>query len=450
MTLADTATTGATDVFRYGSYEMDARTRTLVCSYFIRGHRFEERVLLDSGSPDADRVDEAALLVFLLAGVSYYKAFAPAVIDLGDHPVSREVRSFLRSYYIKGLGEFAYRNGLDLRGVDFVGGRDIGHTSTGESAVTLQRPLIPFGGGMDSLVSVELARRVTPDAALFIVSGIADRFEAIERAAAATGLPVVRATRQLDPKILRSREHGFLNGHVPVTGILSAIAILAAVMCDRDAVVMSNEWSASVGNAERDGQVINHQYSKSLSFERDFRRVARRLIGETPQYFSLLRPYSELWIAREFAKRGDYVKVFRSCNRGFHIDPSQRLDRWCGRCDKCVFIDLILSPFVDRDLLSRVFDDNEPLESNDLLPAFRTLIGTTADIKPFECVGDVGECRAAVLLAAARPDRHASSVLQALREEVEAALEMPVPDRYLAPMSEHFIPNPYATDLRLA
>ena len=83
------------------------------------------------------------------------------------------------------------------------------------------------------------------DAALFVVNRPGDRFAAIEAPAAVTGLPVVRAERRIDPQVLRSRELGFLNGHVPVTGIISAIAVLAAVLTARDAVVMSNEWSAS-------------------------------------------------------------------------------------------------------------------------------------------------------------------------------------------------------------
>jgi hypothetical protein len=439
--------------FRYGEFDLDPRTRTLTCVYYAGGRRFEERIVVESGSTAAPGVEAAATLVFLLAGVSYYKAFAPRVIELGDVAVPPVVRGFLRDFYVDGLGEFAYRNDLDLRDLQVMGGRDVSAPPAGAAgppAVT--SPMVPFGGGMDSLVSVGLVTRSTPDASLFVVSGAHDRFDAIEEAAASTGLPVLRATRQLDDAILRSRELGFLNGHVPVTGILSAIAVLAAVMSDRDAVVMSNEWSASAGNVDRDGQSINHQYSKSLSFERAFRDVARTTVGASPDYFSLLRPFSSLWIAREFARRPDLVGTFRSCNRAFHIDPTQRLDRWCGECDKCLFVDLILSPFVDRTALAGVFGSREPLDDPARLDAFRTLIGTSADVKPFECVGDVQECRAAVLLAAARPDRAGSPVLAELRDEIAgvvptAAVDV---DALLAPLSEHFVPEPYASALRLA
>ena len=100
---------------------------------------------------------------------------------------------------------------------------------------------------------------------------------------------MIRAERGIDPSLLRSTELGFLNGHVPVTGILSAIAVLAAVGLGRDAVVMSNEWSASFGNlvvADRD---VNHQWSKGIEFEEGLRSILASTFAPTPDYFSLLR-----------------------------------------------------------------------------------------------------------------------------------------------------------------
>ena len=433
--------------FRYGDFDVDRRAGVLRCTYSVGGAEFEETIGVEGGSWSEPGVEEAARLVFLLCGISYYKAFAAPVVDLGAHVVPPAVRTLLRDFYVDGLAEFAYRNGLDPRGVAFVGGRGpIAPARNSTSRLPVQRPLVPFGGGMDSLVTVEIVRRMTPDAALFVVSRPGDRLGAIEVAAAATGLPVVRATRELDPKILRSQELGYLNGHVPVTGILSAIAVLAAIVHGRDAVVMSNEWSASVGNVECDGRTINHQYSKSLAFEGAFRAALAESRGPAPDYFSLLRPFTELWIAREFAHHPQYMKVFRSCNRAFHIDPSRRLDHWCGRCDKCAFIDLILSPFVGHDQLDAVFRGGEPLDNPALLETFRTLVGVNENLKPFECVGDIDECRAAVALASARPDRAGSPVLAGLCVELGPVANV---ERLLAPIGEHFIPPPYAAELRL-
>ena len=262
---------------------------------------------------------------------------------------------------------------------------------------------MPFGGGIDSIVTVEQVRRLA-DAALFVVSRPADRFDAIEQPAAVTGLEVVRAEREIDPQLLRSAELGFLNGHVPVTGILSAIAVLAAVLEDRDAVVMSNEWSASIPTLEYAGRPVNHQFSKSEQFEAAFRDVLAHGPVPLPGYFSWLRDRTELWVGQEFAALEPYHDSFRSCNKAFYTERARRLDHWCGQCDKCCFIDLILAPFLPAEALRRIFAvTGEPLDDPGLAAKFRSLLGAGA--KPFECVGEVTECRAAVLLAARRDDR---------------------------------------------
>jgi UDP-N-acetyl-alpha-D-muramoyl-L-alanyl-L-glutamate epimerase len=304
--------------------------------------------------------------------------------------------------------------------------------------------LIPFGGGIDSIVTVELMRDQA-DAALFVMSRPGDRFPAIERPAAATGLPVVRAGREIDPQLLRSAELGFRNGHVPVTGILSAIAVMAALLDGRDAVVMSNEWSASAGTLTAAGRVVNHQYSKSMEFEAGFREVLADALGDRLTYFSALRPFTELWVARKFAGLTQYHATFRSCNRAFHIDPAARLDRWCGRCDKCCFIDLILAPFLPASELRQIFGGAEPLADPALAGRFQALLGTSPAGKPFECVGEVSECRAATVLAAGRPDRADAALLHTL------AAQFPPPDpatveALLRPVGEHWIPDAYAAD----
>ncbi len=303
---------------------------------------------------------------------------------------------------------------------------------------------MPFGGGIDSIVVVERVRRLA-DAALFVVSRPADRFDAIEAPVAVTGLPVVRAEREIDPKLLRSADLGFLNGHVPVTGILSAIALLAAVLTGRDAVVMSNEWSASIPTLEYQGRPVNHQYSKGEAFEVALRGVLAQAGPPMPQYFSWLRDRTELWVGQEFASLPQYHGSFRSCNKAFYSDPARRNDHWCGQCDKCCFIDLILAPFLPAGSLRQIFAPGpEPLDDPGLAGKFRALLGAGA--KPFECVGEVSECRAAVLLAARRDDRAGPGLLQELAREVASWPDAPSEAEaaaMLRPVGRNFIPAGY-------
>jgi hypothetical protein len=461
-------------VFRYDSFSTDAGAGLLTCQYSLDGGEagpleFTERVTLPPGAGwDTPQAQAAARLVFLLAGVSYYKTAAPLVVDLGDTALTSVERGFLREFYLQGLGEYAYRNNLDLGDLEIRAPqlpapqprpRDQGRPDAGDGAIAAAgsgglRALIPFGGGIDSIVTVEKIRSLA-DCALFVVSKPGARFDAIEAPAAVTGLPIVRAGREIDSQLLRSAELGFRNGHVPVTGIISAIAILAATLERRDAVVMSNEWSASVPTLEHDGRPVNHQYSKSASFEAAFRGVLREhdasaATGTLPRYFSALRDRTELWVGEEFAALEAYHGTFRSCNRAFHIDPARRLDHWCGQCDKCCFIDLILAPYLSAKQLRDVFAVvPEPLTRAELAPKFRTLLGSGT--KPFECVGEVNECRAAVLLAARRSDRAGCSLLTELAAEVASRPDVPADAEIAAmqrPVGQNFIPAAYAWEAR--
>lgn len=436
----------AIDTFRYDGYEIDARSATVTGHYGFGDFRFAEQITFDrDGDWTQPAAQRAARLVYLLAGVSYYKAAAPPVIDFGDEALTASERALVRSFYVDGLGEYAYRNGLDLSQIELRARDATPHPV--DASTDLARPLVPFGGGLDSIVATELVRERHRDTALFVVSREGDRFDAIEDAAREIGLPVRRAGRALDPQILQSSALGFRNGHIPVTGIISAIAVAAAVADGRGAVVMSNEWSASQGNVAVDGRVVNHQYSKSHAFEAAFRAALADNFTSGPDYFSLLRPLSELRIAQLFTDMPRYHRVFRSCNRAFHIERAQRLDHWCGVCDKCCFIDLILAPFLAPSQLAAVFAGHEPLQNSALTHQFRTLIGRTPDFKPFECVGDVDECQAAVLLAVARPDRAVNAMLRELARELEpqrARIEAKIP-QLLRPIGAHFVPDDYAT-----
>ena len=470
-------------VFRYHSFAVDAERGVLSCRYELDGREFTERVTLPAGPRwHTEAARAAARLVFLLAGVSYYKTAAPPVVDFGETALTEPELAFLREFYLQGLGEFAYRNALDLTSLRLEarsaspGGTtppdppDPGGTHPPRpplggihpprpplggihpprpplSPPWQRRALVPFGGGIDSIVTVERVRRLA-DAALFVVSRPTDRFDAIEQPAAVTGLEVVRAEREIDPQLLRSAELGFLNGHVPVTGILSAIAVLAAVLEDRDAVVMSNEWSASVPTLEYQGRPVNHQFSKSEQFEAAFRDVLAHRPAPLPEYFSWLRDRTELWVGQEFAALEAYHGSFRSCNKAFYTERARRLDHWCGQCDKCCFIDLILAPFLPAEALRQIFAvTGEPLDDPRLTAKFRSLLGAGA--KPFECVGEVTECRAAVLLAARRDDRAnrgGAGLLHELAAEVAGWPDAPSgadAAAMLRPVGQNFIPAGY-------
>lgn len=189
--------------------------------------------------------------------------------------------------------------------------------------------------------------------------------------------------RKIDPTLLDLNTQGYLNGHTPFSAMLAFYTRLASVLSGIPNVALSNENSANESTVI--GTSVNHQYSKSLEFEDDFRRYCPGF-----NYFSFLRPLSELQIAMLFSRFTDYHDVFRSCNVG------SKQDIWCGHCAKCLFAYIILSPFIEPSRLNEIFGKSM-LDDITLEHEFKQLIGE-AETKPFECVGTVGEVRQALAM----------------------------------------------------
>ncbi len=406
--------TGRAPTFTYAGLER--RGGTIDCTFRTAELEFREVATFegDLASMDGAALDQLAELYFLLAGLSYYKTTAAYAIEAPGCSLTDADCALLRGAIDGGLAEFALRNGLDLSEV----GLPPAHPRPASTVAAPTRgPLIPFGGGIDSIVTV--ATNEEPDAALFIVAPPTGPFDAIERPASRTGLPVVRCTRAIDPA-LRDPRPEWRNGHVPVTAIVSALALLAAAAAGHDEVRMSNERSSSMPTTVRDGRPVNHQWSKSLECELLLRAAVSARLEGGPRYRSALRDRSELWVAREFSRHPEYLDAFMSCNRAFRQEPSSRATTWCGECDKCLFTDLVLAPFVARERLEDVFS-REPLGDPARVPDLEVLVGIGDAPRPFECVGDVDECRAALIATAAREDRRDQPHLAALASRCDGA-----------------------------
>jgi len=371
------------ELFRYVS--LDVTESTLVATYELDGRAFVETVEFEGiDSLNTPAVTAVAQLWFLLAGLSYFKAGAPRRVDLGTTPLGAKGEALVRGALREGLAEFAYKNDLSLDDFVLVGGGD---TAVYTPDIDANRVLVPFGGGIDSVVtSAELPREL--DQALFIVSPPSGRFAPLEATAAVTGLDIVRATRSLDGQILKG-DDTFFNGHVPVTAMITLLAVVAALASRRGGVVMANEHSASAANLRWRELDVNHQWSKSWEAEQLLADAVEERVGTSFVVASFLRDRSEVWVAKKFCELTAFHHVFRSCNRAFNQNPAQRLDGWCGECDKCLFINLMLAPYLSRTSLKDIFQ-HEPLSDPKREAQLRVLVGEGVAFKPFECVGDPG------------------------------------------------------------
>lgn len=374
---------------------------------------FEERVQLPAPASwddvDTELVNGLLQLLHWVAGVSYYKTAIPPTVAFSDGLPPSRTAQLLEALYSEGLGEFAVRNHLQaLPRPSFAGGAP---SAEPVEPPAPHRVLVPVGGGKDSAVAIETVRQSGLPLGVFSIGSA----QAIVRCAEIAQVPWLRATRTIDAAVREGRLEGALNGHVPVTAIVSCVALLVAALHGYDAVAMANERSASVGNLQFDGVDVNHQFSKSMRAE-ELLRGALLDITSGIQIFSVLRPASELAIARAFARLPQYHAAFTSCNRIFKLDSAQRLTTWCGECDKCRFVTLILAPFLAPDVLAGIIG-RDLLDDESQFQGFALLTGTGGH-KPFECVGEVEEAIAALRLLRDDPRWREHRVVRRLVEDV--------------------------------
>jgi hypothetical protein len=414
----------AFDTFRFLARELDASGRVTL-SYGLDDtitfvEEFDLPVVRALAPAERERVDGLLALLHWVAGVSYYKTAAPPRVSCESGEPAPATAELLEALYSEGLGEFAFTNGLNAlprprfpRGAAPATPREL-------EPERLQRVLIPVGGGKDSAVAIEILRRTDAELALFSIGDAAP----IARTVAAAGLPWLLVRRRLDPGLGQLNRTGALNGHVPVTAIVSCVALLVAALHGFDAVAMANERSASSGNVRWDGIEVNHQFSKSLRAEALLRAAAAAAVAEmpthaAPEIFSLLRPASELAIARAFARLDRYHGAFTSCNAIFRtgwVGANPRAASWCCNCPKCRFVFLVLAPFSEPAHLREVFGvdllaDAAQYEGFALLTA-------TGGHKPFECVGEEQESLAAIRLLAVDPRWREHVIVRRLVAEV--------------------------------
>ncbi len=363
----------------------------------------------------AEAVQRALRLLHLFAGVSYYKAAVPEQVRIDSYSIDADTAALVETVYLNGLGEFAYRNGLNLRGrfrlpVD-------GEAFTAPAVGLREHALVAIGGGKDSLVSIEALRTLGIAETVTWIGGS----KLIRACAERTGLPMLNIGRTLAPELFELNRQGAWNGHIPVTAVNSAIMVLAALLQGVDQVVFSNERSASYGSQIPGTGEVNHQWSKGWAFEQAFGEHLEKHVAADLHYYSLLRPLSELAVARQFARTDFYDAHFSSCNRNFHILGERPVNRWCGVCPKCHFVFLALAPFMPKTRLVRIFgrnllDDMEQAGGFDALLEFQ-------DHKPFECVGEGRESRAAMATLAARPEWNEDALVKRFIQEIQPQLD---------------------------
>ena len=372
--------------------------------------------------------------------VSYLKATCSPTLIVKCGSLNDEQIAWYKKLYINGLGEFFYRNNIvEAMNIDTFLDIKVENTNSNKASLNkeLNGNLVPVGGGKDSSLSLEVLKDM--DNMCYIVNP-----RGASRDSAIVGGydgKIYAPKRTLDSRLLELNKQGFLNGHTPFSAILAFSSYASAIILGRKNIVLSNEASANEANVS--GTNINHQYSKSIEFENDFRAYVERYICENgPNYFSLLRPLSEWQIVRAFAKTDKYFEVFKSCNVG------SKQDVWCENCPKCLYVYIMVKAFLSDEDMSRIFK-TDMLNNESLRDIFNGLVYPDYD-KPFECVGTKDEINLSLNIIIDRLNKEGKELPVLLKEFKRniANLEQAIEGAKADWNGENNLPEDFAKALR--
>ena len=318
--------------------------------------------------------------------ISYWKITCSPKVTVKNIYLNQKQIDWWRKLYFYGLGEFFYKNNIRTNIKEFM------KIETGDTKLIISKikeefkgALVPIGGGKDSIVTLDVIKEDLKDNMCYVINPR----RATEETAEVAGYVKDKrcyVKRTLDQKMIELNKKGYLNGHTPFSSIVAFSSLIIAYLNKKKYIVLSNEASANESTIYE--EEVNHQYSKSYEFEQDFNDYIKENILDGIEYFSLLRPISEYQIAKHFSKLHEFYKIFKSCNVG------SKENKWCGNCPKCLFVYIILSPFMNNQDMINIFGENL-LEKENLKETMEMLCGIQKN-KPFECVGSRDEVNIAI------------------------------------------------------
>lgn len=376
--------------FYFTWYDFDSIT--LKASFFYSfDHEVNFTEIIDFACPelqpisaiDPEIMNTLLFHLSLAIGISYYKLYPTKDLLIESWSLNEDQQTFWKTFYTQWLGEFFFRNKLSPQWlINFVNGNK--KTSQKLFSSSSSIPMIAIGWGKDSLVSVELVKKLNIP---FYTATFGKDYYLHKVVGDKIWAPRLLMTRTIDPKLFEMNQQWYYNGHVPISGIIAFVLAIAAYLYEYKYIIMSNEKSANEGNTVLNGIEINHQRSKSYQFESDFSQYLKKYLSPDVKYFSLLRGMYELNIAKLFSQYPQYFDIFSSCNNNFKIIESNKTTahRRCGVCPKCAFVYTTLRTFLSDEDTQKIFGQ-ELYDNKTLIPLYKELLGIKG-IKPFECVG---------------------------------------------------------------
>ena len=442
--LIDAAWCGTELRFSVGVFD-----RVFNCRYCYQGFIFE-------GLTKTYGDEKVASLCFHIIAfeMAKYCSLAPKTIDFG--PLAKYWTPALKSLWYEVFknvwGQWRYENGCpDYLGPICVNScRPLG--SRGPiTQLSVEHPYLVFsGGGKDSLVAMQTLdkHQVLYRCFAYTHSGYGDHShqqQLVQQQLSVTGAQTAHTLRVDDDFVDESLDLSHspwphwqvtktvLHAETPCS-IFGVIPVMLAH--GYGAAVLAHERSADIGNLiwDRTGEEINHQWGKSWEAGQLLNNYVRTQLLTTFEYFSVLKPLTDVLIFNLLANYADLARFTHSCN----IEKP-----WCKRCAKCAYVWLNMKAYLPQDLVDSIFQgDLFDDEVNDVW--FRQMLGL-AEHTPFECVGQISEARLALHLYRENNNHPLAERLYSLCDEDWFALT----ERLTQPEYEHSnLPESLAGALR--
>jgi hypothetical protein len=380
--------------FIFDHYSFDYETAEAHFTYhFDDGRSFEEVIGFEKpiNGYNADALDKALFLAFALIGTSYYKSFPTNTVVFAQGNVDQWQADFLNKVYGEGLSQFAFENHLQRSDLAwFQKTSDVGGEPTaydGDGLLVLQ------SGGKDSLLTAALLQESGQSFTPWYLSSSDHHPSVLDD----VGQPLSVAHRQIDTKALsKAAADGGKNGHVPVTYIVQSLALVQAILFNKNKVLVSIAHEGEEPHAYINELPVTHQWSKTWEAEQLFSDYVARYIATDFKIGSPLRGLSELKVAELFIHHAwqKYGHRFSSCNRANYGQGEDNTElHWCGECPKCANSFLLFAPFLDASELTSLFGGQDLFSKPMLQETFKGLLGVDGVMKPFECIGEIDELR---------------------------------------------------------
>jgi len=381
------------------SYKMVGNNLHISFSFSVSEINFNPKIIIENVSLNKKNKDVLENLIFNLGMIemfSYWKATASPKILIKAGKLNKNQINWWKDILINGMGQFFYENKIDFTKPNFIDIVSQGRDNFKKGKVSGKGILIPIGGGKDSAVTLQMLKKLKKDVSCFALNPNSN----INKMFKVSGYEeLIISKRKIEENLLEMNREGFLNGHTPFVAYLSFLLVLVSYLFNKKYIILSNEDSSNEENVVWLGRKINHQYSKTYDFEKKFRKYCSSYLMENIEYFSSLRLLYEIQIALIFSHMKEYFPVFLSCNEAYktYSGTKKKIGNWCGKCSKCLFVYLILYPFLEKKELLSIFKE-DLFEKKELLEILKELSGEKK-VKPFECVGTRKEVLVALYLS---------------------------------------------------